>query len=173
MKLIKLINFLNREKLSKYSNKIISAANDIPGYKRKVNDQNQMGLILNYLGLAPRNVSESVLDKAALYLSEGINNNSLGLSALNIVAMIPGLQDTFTILRNKNDKESCKASANKIKAEMGRIKTIFAKLKNPQARDYIAYYIPHGELLSIYSDRMIIALQLWTDYQLSTDQNSK
>lgn len=162
--LIKLSNYINSLSLKEESEHILKLS-QLASYKSKprVIDSRTMSILLQNIGLAPRNVEESTLDKAAIYLSEGINDMNLVMSGLSITSMIPGLQDVFKILKfgKSLDEKTILLIAEHMFDELGKIQFIFNKLKQKDISNYLKSYLPHGELLVIYSDRIFNAIKIW------------
>lgn len=121
--------------------------------------------ILRQLGLNYDPEDSVDLLNAAEYLKEGATENNFLLAGLSIASLMPGLHDLSKIIAAPKlpaDSALLIPAAKLIIKNQGSIKTYLDKLKDPKIAPYLKYYIPDGELLTKYSDRMAEALRLWS-----------
>lgn len=129
--------------------------------------QKNIQALLKELGLSPNyNIEDAVnLLSAAAYLKEGITDNNLFLAGLSIAALIPSLEDLKSVSQTTNipvNSPLLLPIAQLIDKNQGLIKGSLDKFKDPKLKSYIEYYIPDGELLIQYSDRIWNALKAWS-----------
>lgn len=138
-----------------------------PKYEKNIQTLlKELGLSSNY------NIEDAVnLLTASAYLKEGITDNNLLLAGLAIAALIPTLEDLKPISQSATltaDSPLLLPTAQLINKNQGLIKSTLDKFKNPKLSPYIKYYIPDGELLIQYSDRIWLALQDWSTKVMKT-----
>lgn len=130
-----------------------------PSYQKNIQS------LLKSLGLSSvYNIEDAVeLLCAAGYLKEGITDNNLLLAGLSIASLIPTLQELKKIIGTdiSSDSSLILPAAQLINKNQGLIKSSLDKFKNPKLIPYIKHYIPDGDLLTQYADRIWEALRVW------------
>lgn len=101
---------------------------------------------------------------AAAYLHEGATQNHLLMAGLSIASLVQGMDKLSVILANPRQKpntEVAKTLAQSIINNQGLIQGKFNQLKISKFAESIKGYIPDGNLLIQYADRMWNEVRTW------------
>ncbi len=118
--------------------------------------------LLKVLGFNPTQENLIKVLQAAEYLKEGINENNLLLAGFTLISLMPNLESVVELINNPNPKVQATIDIAKlIIKHQGMIQGNLNRMKEPKLIDYFQKYIPNGQLLVQYGDRIWAAVREW------------
>jgi hypothetical protein len=138
-------------------------------------DMRPLLFLIKSLGLVPGVDNGASLVNASLYLTEGVSSSNLLLSALSIASMVPGMEDVDKFIKYGStlDSETTLKLVRLIMDNKEKIKFSFDRLKDKKIIPYMKKYIPQGNLLPMYSDRMFEEMRKWAYDIINTGVKEK
>lgn len=132
--------------------------------------------LLTHFGFKTTPESAINLLNAAAYLREGATDNNFRLAGLSLIAIIPGMEPVFKIILSpsgKADPALALQVAKLIIQNQGTVQAKLSKFKEPQSAASTKAYIPNGQLLTTYSDRMWSAVRNWALLTIKSNEKAQ
>lgn len=123
----------------------------------------QMLAVLQSIGFKPLQENIIQLSHSIEFLKEGITQNNLLLCGLNLITMIPGLENTKTLVSNskvESDINSALNLATIIQKNQATIQGVLNRIKQPNITDILKYY--NLNLIVDYIDRIWSTVRSWS-----------
>jgi hypothetical protein len=136
-----------------------------PQYKK------QMLNVLQTVGFKPLQENIIQLSHSIDFLKEGVTQNNLLLCGLNLITMIPGLENTKPLINKskiESDINSTLSLARIIQKNQATIQGILNRIKQPNVINILKHY--NLNLIVNYIDRILSTIRDWSFKIITTNQ---